>query len=472
MGMENIHVPRASPEPLPELETFLRPFLRLFRRKQTVQSMERYVTGLLTDLQRKNCETIAEAVAGTSIERLQHLLTDAKWEAEALNEIRVRELAKVSPRDGILILDDTSLPKKGSHSPGVARQYCGALGKIGNCQVIVTAEYSADEPSESRPLHWPVSARLYLPKAWVLDRERRSRAHIPEDLPFRTKLELALELVDRARAWQVPFKTVVADAGYGSNPNFLTGLEERQVSYVCGVERSFGLRLPDEVQAASEAPLPEYQGIGRPRLPRPAPLHTAEALSQAAPQEAWQPVAWRDGTRKTLCKQFVAIRAHRATGNPAQGRRSGHSRLSTGSEGWLLAERPLPGQDGDVKWYYSNLPADTPLERLVTLAHSRWLIERFYQDAKGECGLRDFQGRRWDGLHRHLALVMLTYSFLMRQGELASQGSQGGLSPLQDSPDVPSGTSESARVLGARLDEVAHSHQPDRVVPPSSKLTE
>jgi len=167
----------------------------------------------------------------------------------------VRELAKVTPRDGILILDDTSLPKKGSHSPGVARQYGGALGwfrhicdKIGNCQVIVTAEYLADEPAESRPLHWPVSARLYLPKAWAVDRERRSRAHIPEDLPFRTKLELALELIDRARAWQVPFKTVVADAGYGSNPNLrlrrtfgLTGLEERQVSYVCGATRNAAL---------------------------------------------------------------------------------------------------------------------------------------------------------------------------------------------------------------------------------------
>ena len=257
----------------------------------------------------------------------------------------------------------------------MARQYCGALGKIANCQVVVTAGYSVDESTESRPLHWPVSARLYLPRAWAVDRKRRSPAHIPEHLPFRTKPELALELVDQARAWQVPFKAVVADAGYGSNPSFLAGLEKRQVSYVCGVERTFGLRLPDEVQAASAQPLPEYRGIGRPRLPRPAPLHTAEAISQAAPQETWRTVTWRDGTKNTLCKQFVAIRAHRATGNPAQGRRSGHSRLSTGPQGWLLAERPIPGHDGDVKWYYSSLPPDTPLERLVALAHSRWVIE-------------------------------------------------------------------------------------------------
>ena len=166
--------------------------------------------------------------------------------------------------------------------------------------------------------------------------------------------------------------------------------------------------------------------------------------------------------------------------------RSGHSRLTTGPEGWLLAERSLPGHDGDVKWYYSNLPADTPLERLVALAHSRWVIEQFYEDAKGEFGLRDFskmrrsrQGRRWDGLQRlhrifdrHPALVMLTYSFLMQQRALAPRGSGRGLFPLQDSPDVPSGTSEGARGLAARLDEVAHLHQPDRVIPPSSKLTE
>ena len=409
------------------------------------------------------------------------------------------ELVKVTHRDGLLILaalphlrDDTGLPKKGKHSPGrTARQYCGALGwlrhicdKVGNCQVVVTAEYSADEPTESRPLHWPVSGRLYLPKAWSADRERRSRSHIPEALPFRTKPELALELVDQARAWQVPFKTVLADAGCGSNPNLrlrrifdLAGLDERQVSYVCAIggfatsaKRSFGLRLPDEVRAASEAALPEYQGKGRPRsqtwqsqLPRPAPLHTAEALSRARPQEAWQTVAWREGTKKTLCKQFVAIRAHRATGNPAQGRRNSHSRVNTGPEGWLLAERPIPGHDGDVKWYYSNLPPDTRLERLVALAHSRWVIEQFYEDAKGECGLRDFskmrrsrQGRRWDGLHRHLALVMLTYSFLMRQRALASHGSGGGLFPLQNSPDAPSNTPPGAAVSGAELDQLAY----------------
>lgn len=424
-----VAVPKASPDPLPELQVFLRSFMRVFRRDQTMQSMERYVTGLLTDLERKNCDTIAAAVAGITSERLQHLLTDAAWEAQSLDERRVRGLVQGSPKDGVLILDDTGLPKKGKESAGVARQYSGTLGKIGNCQVVVTAEYAEDEPSQSKPLHWPVTARLYLPKAWSDDRERCRRAHIPDEVPFQTKPKIALDLVDRARAWDVPFKVVVADAGYGDNPDFLTGLEERQLAYVCGVERTFGLRLPDEVRAAEEAPPPEYQGRGQPRKPRPAPLHTAQAITEALSEDAWQTVSWREGTKGTLSKRFVALRAHRATGNPTDSRPS-QSTVSTGFEGWLLVERPLPGQEGDCKWYYSNLPADTPLERLVTLAHARWTTEQFYEDAKGECGLDQYQGRRWDGLHRHLALVMLTYSFLAQRREPASQNTDGGFSPL------------------------------------------
>jgi SRSO17 transposase len=424
-----VAVPKASPDPLPELQVYLRPFARVFRRDETMQSAERYVTGLLTDLERKNCDTIAVAVAGTSSERLQHLLTDAPWEAQTLDEQRVRGLVQSGVKDGVLILDDTGLPKKGEKSAGVARQYSGTLGKIANCQVVVTAEYAADEPSESKPVHWPVTARLYLPKIWTDNRERCREAHIPEDMPFQTKPEIALALVDQARAWEVPFKGVVADSGYGDNPGFLAGLEERQLAYVCGVGSTFGLRLPDEVLEVKEAGAPLYQGLGQPRQARTAPLHTAKAITDALSEEVWQTISWREGTKKPLCKQFVTLRAHRATGNPSDSR-SSQSRVSTGPQGWLLAERPIPGQEGDCKWYYSNLPAAAPLERLVTLAHVRWVIEQFYEDVKGECGLDQYQGRRWDGLHRHLALAMLTYSFLAQQRDLASHNPGGSLPPL------------------------------------------
>src|SRR5436309_1078126 len=171
--MESLTVPQASPTPLPELAVFLTPFAPLFRRAESRESLERYVTGLLTDLPRKNCDTIAATVAGTSTERLQHFLTDADWDADALDERRVRQLVARSPQDGILVLDDTSFPKKGKRSVGVQPQYCGALGKIANCQVVVSAEYVADAPTSSTPLHWPVTSRLFLPEGWADDPERR-----------------------------------------------------------------------------------------------------------------------------------------------------------------------------------------------------------------------------------------------------------------------------------------------------------
>ena len=466
MSIQPEQVPRAGPTPLWTLDVYLHPFSTLFRdsrQRPSWESLERYVTGLLTDLPRKNCDTIAAAVAGTTTERLQHLLTDADWDPLALDEARVRRLVVGSPAGGVLALDDTGLPKQGNASVGVARQYSGTLGKVANCQVVVSAEYVEDAPATSTPVHWPVSAQLYLHETWMRDTDaaqaRRQRAQVPGDVTFQTKPALALALVDRARAWAVPFQHVVADAGYGEVPSFLAGLEARRLPYVVGVPRDFGVRLPDEVQAVVTAPRPPYAGKGRPRRPRPAPLWQAETLLACLPDEAWETVTWRAGTKAPLRKQFVAVRVHRATGSPESGRSATHRRTTTGPEGWLLGERPVPGATGERKWYFCwlpDLPLDTPLRRLVTLAHTRWPIEQFYEDAKGECGLDDYQGRRYDGLHRHLALVMLTYSFLVTQRlvgralpPLPPRG-PAGLSPLSDhgaraapSPpaDLPSDTS-------------------------------
>lgn len=459
-----VTVPKAAPEPLPALATFLQPFAPLFQRAQSRASLERYLTGLLTDLPRKNCDAIAAAVAGTSTERLQHLLTDADWDAQALDQQRVQRLTAASPRGGVLVIDDSGLPKQGKCSVGVARQYSGTLGRTANCQVVVSTEYLA-EPTKSRPLHWPVSAQLYLHRSWTDDPDRCARAHVPAEITFQTKPALALQLIDRARAWGVPFEAVVADAGYGEIPTFLLGLEERQVPYVCGVPSSFGVRLPDEVTAAAATPSPAYQGRGRPRLPRPAPLYTVAQRAAALAADAWQEVRWREGSKGPLRKQFAAVRVHWATGSPVAGqseRSVNDARVRTAPEGWLLVERPLPGEEGETKYYLSNLPADTPLRRLVLLAHSRWVVEQFYEDAKGECGLDNYQGRRWEGLHRHLALVLLAYSFLVwsRLKPLA----EGGLSPLSDRPNLPRSPSPRARLAPPRLGAVVHRHRPDQVL--------
>src|SRR5215813_11800703 len=314
--MDTTTAPKGAPDVLPELAAFLTPFLPLFRYAQSRQSLERYLTGLLTDLPRKNAQTIAATVANTSIERLQHLLTDATWDPLALDEARVRWLAARSPAGGVLVLDDTSLPKRGHASVGVAAQYSGTLGKVGNCQVVVSAEYVADQPSTGQPLHWPVSGQLFLPESWTSDPARRAQAHIPPTEASVTKLERALGLVDRARAWGVPFQVVVADAGYGDQPPFLDGLEVRGLGYVCAVESTFGVRLPPEVaQAATLAAAPPpRRGRGQPKKPRPAPLHPAAAVLARLPEEAWQPITWREGGKGPLTKQFAAVRVHRATG--------------------------------------------------------------------------------------------------------------------------------------------------------------
>jgi SRSO17 transposase len=478
-------VPKASSEPLPEISSFLEPFARLFRRSQSRHSLQRYVTGLLTDLHRKNCDTIAAAVAGTSTERLQHLLTDADWDSRELDGARVRSLSEKSPGgDGILVLDDTSFPKKGKSSVGVARQYCGALGKRANCQVVVSAHYVADEPESSRPLHWPVSARLYLPEGWAEDRHRRRRAHVPEGVDFESKPQIALSLADLSLEWGVPFGVVVADSGYGKYPTLLEGLEERKLPYVCAVESTFGVRVPEEVVAAKEAGAAPYEGRGRPPKERPAPLHTAKDLISAVPEEAWRTVVWREGTKGSLSKRMVALRAHRATGSDRHS--TDHERVSTGREGWLIAERPLrpaAGNESDeeeeFKYYYSSLGADVPLERLAALAKSRWAIEQFYEDAKGECGLGDYQGRRWEGLHRHLALSMVAYSFLMVHS--SATGSGGGansssttseaFSPLREAHDTAGDPPAGAGVAAGGPGALVHRDRQDKDLPSSQKLT-
>jgi SRSO17 transposase len=401
-------------------------------------------------------------VAGTSTERLQHLLTDATWEPQALDQHRVTTLVAQSPPHGILVLDDTGLPKQGRSSAGVARQYSGTLGKVANCQVIVSAHYVADEPTSSAPVHWPLTARLYLPETWATDSARRATVRVPTAITFQTKPALALALVDQARAWGVPFACVVADAGYGDNPTLLEGLDDRQVAYVVGVSKTFGVRLPAEVRTAALGPPPRPLGRGRPPQPRPAPLYEAKAVLDALPEDHWQTLTWRAHDDVVLRKQFVALRVHWATGGAQFSTR--HSRVATGPEGWLLGERPVPGERGEVKWYYSTLPADTPLQRLAELAHSRWPIEQFYEDAKGECGLDHYQGRRWDGLHRHLALVMLAYSFLARQRW--TPATPAGFSPLRGAPVVPGGPSPGAAVALPRRGVVAHRHQPDCPFPP------
>jgi SRSO17 transposase len=365
----------ASPAGLPELKEFLGTFRVRFRRPEGAEALERYMTGLLTELPNKNCDTIARAVPGTSEQRLQEFLTNMQWDEDDLNRQRVQKMsAEATLGDGVLVLDDTGFPKQGNASVGVARQYSGTLGKVGNCQLAVTCCYSDPQAS------WPVAVRLYLPKAWAEDPHRREKAHVPVEMTFQTKPEIALLLLDQARAWGVPHRCVVADADYGDNPNFLAGLERRQERYVVGVRADF--RVSPQRSATS-------------------PGQRADHLLRAVPRWQWRTIRWRHGTKGWLRKKFVAVRCWRVT---SDGQRQ---------VGWLLGERATRGQPEERKYSWSNLPAAATPEELAGYVHRRYAVEQFHEEAKGEVGWDQYQGRLWPGVHRHAVTVMLAYSFLV-----------------------------------------------------------
>jgi SRSO17 transposase len=365
----------ASPVELPELQEFLDAFQIRFRRPEGRKALERYTTGLLTELPNKNCDTLAQAVPGSSEQRLQEFLTNMQWDAEDLNRQRVwKMIAEATRGEGVLVFDDTGFPKQGTASVGVERQYSGTLGKVGNCQIAVTCCYT------DRQATWPVAVRLYLPKTWAQDPARRQRTRVPAEIPFQTKPEIALTLLDQARAWGVPHRCVVADADYGDNPNFLAGLEARQEPYVVAVRTDFQLSVG---QAAT------------------SPVWRADQLLQTVPRWQWRTIRWRHGTKGWLRKKFVGVRGWRVASD-------GHRH-----EGWLVGERAPRGQPEERKYFWSNLPPATPLEALAGYAHRRHAIEQFHEEAKGELGWDQYQGRLWPGFHRHAVTVMLAYSFLV-----------------------------------------------------------
>lgn len=368
-------LPQASREPLPELAEFLAPFQVHFNRIESRTASERYVTGLLLEHPTKNCDTLAAVVPGTSEQALHGLLTNMAWDEQDLNRQRVQQMMTLPTEgDGVLIVDDTGFAKQGKHSVGVKYQYAGTLGKVANCQITVNCT------DAERTLAWPVATRLYLPEEWANDPARRTRTHVPESVRFQTNPEIALDLLDQAVKWGVHFRCVVADSGYGDNPAFRDGLEERKLRYVVEVRANFRVVTERRSDASTS---------------------DASVVIAGWPKRPWRTLRWKEGTRSWLTARFIGIRCWRVDG---KGQR--HC-------GWLIGQRPASGETGDWKYFWSNFPPQVRLAQMVEYTHRRHWVEQYHEEAKGELGWDQYQGRLWHGFHRNAVLVMLSYSFLV-----------------------------------------------------------
>jgi SRSO17 transposase len=368
------------------------------------EPLRAYVTGLCLPGERKSVEPMAARVDPRHVrsrhQSMHHFIADAPWEAAAVLRVARARVLSAMVRHGPVaagIVDDTAFPKKGQHSVGVARQYCGVLGKQDNCQVAVSVSVA------NAAVSLPVAYQLYLPESWAGDRRRRRAAGVPDQITFQPKWQIALGQIQAVQAEGVRPAPVLADAGYGDTTAFREALTTAGLAYVVGVKKETTAWPP------GEAPRPpkRWKGRGRPptHVRRTAP-HTPQSLRQLAvalPTTAWRTVTWREGTRGAMRSRFARLRVRPAHRDEA--------RTEPRREEWLLIEWPR-GDAEPTKYWLSTLPEPTPLADLVRLAKLRWRIERDYQELKDELGLDHFEGRGWRGFHHHGALCIAAYAFL------------------------------------------------------------
>ena len=393
--------PELDADVLERLSAYALEFRPLFPRSDQFRQGRIYLHGLLLDGERKSIEPLSRRVPGGSEQNLQQFINQSPWDpAPVLRAYRARMAAAFAGADGLLVLDDTGFAKQGRHSVGVARQYSGTLGKVGNCQVAVSWHYAG------RSGDYPLALRLYLPEAWTEAPVRLEWAGVPaERRGFRTKWEIALDLLDELRAEGLPHRLVVADAGYGAVTEFREGLEARQERYIVGLLGSESVFAEPPRWAAREP-----KARGRP----PTRVHLAEdaprpvAVKDLAERLERRTVCWREGTKGRLEAQFAWVRvwpAHRwGNGVPAEA-------IPTPEEAarWLLVEWRA---DGTIKYALSNLPPETTPEQAVFWWKERWQVERGYLQLKDELGLDHFEGRGWTGFHHHATMTFLAYGFL------------------------------------------------------------
>ncbi|HVI77961.1 MAG TPA: IS701 family transposase [Candidatus Acidoferrum sp.] len=392
--------------------------------------LKNYCTGLLLPGERKSVEPMAARLAPDNIRRmhqsLHHLVADAPWsDKEVLSQVRHSVLLALQKQGSVVcwIVDDTGFPKKGSHSVGVARQYCGQVGKQDNCRVAVSLSIATWSAS------LPIAFRLYLPEVWTENKKRRREGGIPDDVEFQTKPQIALEQIRDAVKEGVTRGVVVADAGYGVDGKFRTGLTELGLAYAVGVQSSLSVWAPGTEPLP---PLPRKQMGRPPKLLRRDQDHQPVAVKDLAlglPPEAWKTVSWRQGTQQKLRSRFAALRVRPAHRDYWQ--------AEPHAEEWLLIEWPK-GEAEAAKYWLSTLSADVKLKDLVSVAKQRWIIERDYEELKQELGLGHYEGRGWRGFHHHATLCIAAYGFLLAERSRFPPSARAGKLELC-APAIPPG---------------------------------
>lgn len=380
--------------------------------------LKNYCRGLLLPGERKSIEPMAARLDPEGVQpmrqSLHHLVAKAPWSDEAiLAQVRNRVLPAMQKHGPVVawIVADTGFPKKGTHSVGVARQYCGQVGKQDNCRVAVSLSVATWTAS------LPVGYRLYLPKEWAEDAERRQQAEVPEEIRFQTKPEIALDQIRAAVAAKVERGVVLADAAYGSNTAFRDGLTGLELQYVVGVQSTMTVWEP------GKQPLPaKLRGrMGRPPcLLRRSNQHHPVSVKQLAmrlPAAAFKEITWREAGERKLRSRFAAVRVRAAHRD--------YEKAEPHGEEWLLIEWPR-GEAEPTQYWMSTLPPTTKLKAWIKMAKHRWIIERDYEELKQELGLGHFEGRNWRGFHHHATLCIAAYGFLVAERNRFSPSARAG----------------------------------------------
>lgn len=380
-----------------ELEAFATELTDGLGRLERRRALMQYISGLLLEGERKAIAPMAQRMTSEGDvealrQRLQQAVVVAKWDSSVVFERLAHKLQARIPGLEAFVIDDTGFAKQGDHSVGVARQYSGTLGRTDRCQVAPSLHVANERSSGC------IGMRLYLPESWASDAKRCSKAGVPEHVGFQPKWRIALDMLRQAREWGLPDYVVLADAGYGEVGEFRRELERLGLTYVVGVPNTVAVWPP-----GSNPSIPTYGGRGRPptqhRDPHARPMKVCDLVESTR----FRKVTWRMGSKGSQGARFAAVRVRTAHGWSKS--------KPPGPEQWLLIEETTSDKRPH-KFYLSNLPADTPVKRLVRLAKMRWRVERDYRELKEELGLDHFEGRTWNGFHHHAALCCAAHAFL------------------------------------------------------------